>query len=587
MNHQDKLSAPLWEALYQYREQGKVSFHVPGHKDGHMYDRLVAGPLAEAMSIDATEITGLDDLHHPEGVIDEAQKLAARFFGAEQTWFLVGGSTAGNLALILTVCRDPGDLIIVQRNVHKSVIHGLMLARARVVFIEPQIETSSQLAIIPSVESVREALLRYPEAKAVLLTHPNYYGMGTSLAEVAELCHKAGVPLLVDEAHGAHYGLNKGLPCSALKEGADGAVQSTHKMLGALTMGSMLHVQGDLLDRTLLSQRLAMLQSSSPSYLIMASLDLCRAWLEQQGQNAFKESITAVHMLQEGLKQFQYIRRLEPKKTKEIRAEVVSNQASGGNNGKRDMNNGPYTSQDPYKVVLYDVRGLWSGYKLQEKLEEQGNVPEMSDERYTVLALGPGTSQKDVAHLLGSLHNMEAEMIAEGLSRFEMVQEGQVSGSQQIQTDFKTVSEQIVLQCEVEGKPEQVILHSSGIRQQQNREPDNRSAEDGIMQKQNDSPPEAKLSTWNIFAEGTISDPVDFDLTPIRREETEWADLEDCAGKFAAEMVIPYPPGIPLLYPGEKITPALVEKLTLLRDSGARFQGAEDGALTKLRIITN
>ncbi|EES71796.1 Orn/Lys/Arg decarboxylase, major domain protein, partial [Paenibacillus sp. oral taxon 786 str. D14] len=166
--------APLVEALLQYQAKKDASFHVPGHKNGQALrsNANVMEELARVMEIDVTEITGTDDLHHPEGVIREAQRLAAAQFGAEETFFLVGGSTAGNLALILSVCTTPGDVLLVQRNVHKSVIHGLMLAGAHAVFLAPQLDAGSGLATIPSEAAVREALRRYPGAKGLLLTHP-------------------------------------------------------------------------------------------------------------------------------------------------------------------------------------------------------------------------------------------------------------------------------------------------------------------------------------------------------------------------------------------------------------------------------
>ncbi|MEC0200985.1 aminotransferase class I/II-fold pyridoxal phosphate-dependent enzyme, partial [Paenibacillus taichungensis] len=373
MEHKSN-TAPLYEALLAYRDSGQRSFHVPGHKNGQVYRRLLeqadqqqldGGAVAihrnegeakgkqssgrsvpvgedcfrqaeeerygnkihgltnhdrngtdgseadvdvvpvsaflEMMRLDVTEISGTDDLHHPEGVILEAQQLAADCFGAEESFFLVGGSTSGNLSLLLTVCNEPNSLVLVQRNVHKSIIHGLMLAGARAVFLEPWVDPTSGLAVMPSLETVQAAVQAHSEAKGVLVTLPNYYGMGTDLKPIAEVCHEAGMPLLVDEAHGAHYGQHPDLPASALSCGADGVVQSTHKMLSAFTMGAMLHVQGTRLNRSLLRQRLAMVQSSSPSYPVMASLDLARRLLHTQGANAFTAGLAAVDAFKRGL----------------------------------------------------------------------------------------------------------------------------------------------------------------------------------------------------------------------------------------------------------------------------------------------
>ncbi|MFR9711227.1 aminotransferase class I/II-fold pyridoxal phosphate-dependent enzyme [Paenibacillus sp. MB22_1] len=499
--------APLVEALLQYQAKKDASFHVPGHKNGQALrsNANVMEELARVMEIDVTEITGTDDLHHPEGVIREAQRLAAAQFGAEETFFLVGGSTAGNLALILSVCTTPGDVLLVQRNVHKSVIHGLMLAGAHAVFLAPQLDAGSGLATIPSEAAVREALRRYPGAKGLLLTHPSYYGMGAPLQPLAELCHAHGVPLLVDEAHGAHFGQHPALPESALAAGADGVVQSTHKMLTALTMGAMLHVQGGLLDRTLLRQRLAMLQSSSPSYPIMASLDLSRSLLGQQGPAFFEGGLAAAAHLRRGL-------------AKQSRFGVVAPPGASGEAAA-------YTIQDPLKLVIFDASAALSGYELQERLEAEGCVPEMSDDRFVVLALGPGTTMEDADRLLQAL-----DRIAQADSPGNAVRSGLVSPTG--------------------------------------------SAEE--------------LSTWNNSVhEGhlsEVSEPVPFSLKPLLPGESEAIPVEESLGRQAAEMIIPYPPGIPLLYPGETITEAVRQRLRMLRDSGAKCQGLADPRLQTIQV---
>ncbi|MGG1612554.1 aminotransferase class I/II-fold pyridoxal phosphate-dependent enzyme [Paenibacillus phoenicis] len=499
--------APLVEALLQYQAKKVASFHVPGHKNGQALrsNANVMEELARVMEIDVTEITGTDDLHHPEGVIREAQRLAAAQFGAEETFFLVGGSTAGNLALILSVCTTPGDVLLVQRNVHKSVIHGLMLAGAHAVFLAPQLDAGSGLATIPSEAAVREALRRYPGAKGLLLTHPSYYGMGAPLQPLAELCHAHGVPLLVDEAHGAHFGQHPALPESALAAGADGVVQSTHKMLTALTMGAMLHVQGGLLDRTLLRQRLAMLQSSSPSYPIMASLDLSRSLLGQQGPAFFEGGLAAAAHLRRGL-------------AKQSRFGVVAPPGASGEAAA-------YTIQDPLKLVIFDASAALSGYELQERLEAEGCVPEMSDDRFVVLALGPGTTMEDADRLLQAL-----DRIAQADSPGNAVRSGLVSPTG--------------------------------------------SAEE--------------LSTWNNSVhEGhlsEVSEPVPFSLKPLLPGESEAIPVEESLGRQAAEMIIPYPPGIPLLYPGETITEAVRQRLRMLRDSGAKCQGLADPRLQTIQV---
>jgi arginine decarboxylase len=506
MNNLQRGRAPIYEMLEQYRLMGNISYHVPGHKNGEAYDEVEgAGFLDEVMKYDVTEIAGTDDLHHPEGVIKEAQELAADCFGAEESFFLVGGSTAGNLALILTVCPEPGMILIVQRNVHKSVIHGLMLAGVRAVFLEPLIDPLSGLAVAPAAEAVEAALAAYPEAAAVFVTMPNYYGMGSDLAPLARICHDSGVPLLVDEAHGAHYGRHPALPAGALACGADGVVQSTHKMLTAMTMGAMLHVQGPRLDRALLRQRLAMVQSSSPSYPMMASLDLARQLLHSRGSDAFTAGLSAVNVLRRGLAKLPRYGLVQP--VEAAHHDAPPNIAAA------------YSTQDPFKVVIYDATGVLSGFELQRRLEAKGCVPEMSDDRHVVLLFSLGSKAEGAFQLLQVLREIDLEEQPNSLQTLSLSKSG-------------------------------------------------------------------NISTWNNFDFLSISEPVSFSLKPVAADEIESVDLERSVGRVAAEMVVPYPPGIPLLYPGEVITEHIHRRLTGLAKGGAKFQACADPVLQRIQIYS-
>ncbi|MGZ7445735.1 aminotransferase class I/II-fold pyridoxal phosphate-dependent enzyme [Paenibacillus sp. TH7-28] len=569
--------APLYEALMQYMKKSDVSFHVPGHKNGQALRGGMPWEqnlLSRVMEIDATEITGTDDLHHPEGVIREAQQLAAAQFGAEETFFLVGGSTAGNLALVLSVCTAPGDVLLVQRNVHKSVIHGLMLAGAHAVFLAPRLDARSGLATIPSPETVREALRRHPGAKGLLVTHPSYYGMGASLRPLAELCRAHSVPLLVDEAHGAHFGQHPALPESALAQGADGVVQSTHKMLTALTMGAMLHVQGGLLDRALLRQRLAMLQSSSPSYPIMASLDVSRSLLAAQGPALFAGGLAAAAAARRGLGQLPRFGVVKPPG------------ASGGD--------AAYTIQDPFKLVIYDATNKWSGYELQQRLETEGCVPEMSDERYVVLAFGPGTTERDAERLLQALERIAAAAeAAEGAS--EKAEEKATATAVQAATQ---VAEKRETEQDCSGAESDPFSELSTWNISPNPKPADAAkrnvearsqADAGIVVQVAGTLTDTEPADSGTDADQTgvlpgISEPVAFSLAPLSPEEIEAIPVEDSAGRQAAEMIIPYPPGIPLLYPGETVTEETKRRLLRLRQTQAKCQGAADPLLLTIQV---
>ena len=516
----NKAKVPIYEALLDYKKKKESSFHVPGHKNGQAYASFGgAGMLSDVMEIDVTEITGTDDLHHPEGVIQEAQQLAADCFGAEESYFLVGGSTVGNVALILTVCTMPGDILLVQRNVHKSVLHGLMLAGASAAFLQPQIDPISGLATAPTAVNVAATLEAYPHAKGVLLTMPNYYGMGTDITPIAETCHRYGVPLLVDEAHGAHYGQHPNLPASALSCGADGVVQSTHKMLSALTMGSMLHVQGSRLDRALLRQRLAMVQSSSPSYPVMASLDLARRQLHLGGAATFTAGLAAVSAFKRGLAELPRFGLLQPPQQPKCPAGA----AAAGHDAPPAMPMaGAYATQDPFKAVIYDGTGALGGYELQRQLEARGCIPEMSDERYVVLLFSLGSTLEDAKNLLSALQHIS-------------------------------------------------ILGVDAYDNQHN------------MHVMKDA---VEFFTWNIIQE-SVSTLVPFSLQPVSADTVESIPLAQCAGRIAAEMIIPYPPGIPMLYPGEVITAQSYERLLALEAVGAKRHAAADPDLHNIMVFKN
>ncbi|PYE43786.1 aminotransferase class I/II-fold pyridoxal phosphate-dependent enzyme [Paenibacillus barcinonensis] len=541
-----KEKAPIYEALLAYRNSKQRSFHVPGHKNGQAYHQWIrpaqkdaepkqtwtgvfteeemvpVRPYLEMMEMDVTEITGTDDLHHPEGVIKEAQELAADCFGAEESFFLVGGSTAGNLSLLLTICDEPESIVLVQRNVHKSVIHGLMLGGARAVFLEPWVDPGSGLAVMPSIETVQAAVQKYPEAKGVFVTLPNYYGMGADLTPIAELCHDAGMPLLVDEAHGAHYGQHSELPVSALSCGADGVVQSTHKMLTAFTMGAMLHIQGPRLDRSLLRQRLAMVQSSSPSYPVMASLDLSRRLLHVHGAEVFTAGLAAVKAFKRGLAELPRFQLLQPADESLQQGPLCGHEVPAAMPGSAG-----YTAQDPFKVVIYDDTGVLSGYGLQQQLEACGCVPEMSDERNVVLLFSLGSTLEDAEQLLGALRHVDESCVAE-------------------HSPTSCRSEHIVAD---NNRPKYV-------------------------------------STWNITEQNqSVSEPVVFSLQPIKETDTMEIPIEESAGCRAAEMVIPYPPGIPLLYPGEHISTKAAVRIQTLREEGARFHGISDPTARTLKVM--
>jgi arginine decarboxylase len=489
--------APLFERMIEHYGQKTVSFHVPGHKSGAGLDDSGMMFLHSAMSIDFTEIDGLDDLHHPHGVILEAQQLAADCFGAEHTFFLVNGSTVGNLAMISAVCAR-NDLVIVQRNVHKSIIHAMMLAGVRAVFITPRFDEHSGAAASVCYDDISQALDEYPQAKAVILTNPTYYGMGANLRDLAQLAHAHGKPLLVDEAHGAHYGFHPALPDSALCSGADVVVQSTHKMLTAMTMGAMLHLQGELVDREAVAQRLNMLQSSSPSYPIMASLDLCRRMMHIDGERRISQGLQAVNRFKRSMSAMSWFR---------IAGE-----------GDHDMPNDAYETKDPFKLLVKDATNTFNGFELARELKGYGCISEMADQQHVLLVFSLATSMEDADRLAGAFSHISTKFALE---------------KKEIQ---RSVSNNLFIpQTGRISPPILFDLHQRGFR-------------------------------------GTV-------------ENVRPAPLNEAVNAYAAEMVIPYPPGIPILYSGEIITPLTAEYLMQMADMGAKFHGVKDPELKTIQIF--
>ncbi|MRX72931.1 aminotransferase class I/II-fold pyridoxal phosphate-dependent enzyme [Bacillus lacus] len=346
------MKTPIYTSLVEHAKKGIVSLHVPGHHQGIVFPADAFVTFKDILKIDVTELSGLDDLHEPEGIIQEAQQLASEFFGVQQTYFLVNGSTVGNIAGILSLSQA-GEQVLVQRNCHKSILNGLELAGAQPIFLEPCLDEELKVASHVPLTTIEKALEQYPEAKALILTNPTYYGTSADLTAVVEAAHKKEIPVLVDEAHGAHFAVGAPFPRSAVESGADIVVQSAHKTLPAMTMGSYLHYNSVLADQNKLTRTLAMLQSSSPSYPIMASLDIARAYLqelrnEDRGR-AIEDAVKAFH---------EELNRIPGIKT------VISN--------NKEM------SHDPLKVSVQSTEGL-TGYELQALFEQAGIYGELSD----------------------------------------------------------------------------------------------------------------------------------------------------------------------------------------------------------------
>lgn len=295
----------LYEKLTQYSESDYYGFHMPGHKRN---TKLFGNGIP--YGIDITEIEGFDDLHHAEDLIKNAEERAARLYHADETHFLVNGSTSGILSAILGV-TDRGDKILVARNCHKSVYNAMYMNELTPVYVYPEYKKELQINGEVSCESIEQALEECPDAKAVMIVSPTYDGVVSDVEKIAEAVHKRGIPLIVDEAHGAHFGFHSYFPSNSNEKGADIVIHSVHKTLPALTQTALIHLNGKLIDRERVRNYLHILQSSSPSYVLMASIDQCMTLLEEQRESLFESYVHRIEDLRKELRQLKNLEILE------------------------------------------------------------------------------------------------------------------------------------------------------------------------------------------------------------------------------------------------------------------------------------
>lgn len=471
-----KKNKPLVEALEYFIRKEPVSLHVPGHKHG-----LISGlpqSIRQALTYDVTELTGLDDYHHPEEAIADAEKLLAEAYNSDRSFFLVNGSTVGNLAMIYAVC-NAGDTIIVQRNAHKSIFHAIELVGASAVFVTPEWDEHTSTPGSVATNTLMDALHRFPEAKAVVFTYPTYYGVTSKqLEEQILYCHQKRIPVLIDEAHGAHFNASKNLPKSALELGADIAVQSAHKTLPAMTMASFLHVKSDIISADQVNGYLRMLQSSSPSYLLMASLDDARHYVANYLESDY-------HLFEE--KRTSFINALKRIPSLQI-----------------------VEADDPLKLLLRAEN--YSGYELKEALEQEGVFVELADTEQVLLVL-------------------------------PLLKQGIVYPFTNITSKIKEALKRLTIQPKIKRKQNTIQLDIEKV----------------------------------TMLEMPIKD--------VQAAEKEWISYTKAIGRIAAEMIIPYPPGIPLFLKGEKITVAKLAYLAELQSFGADFQGHHQLGENRICVI--
>jgi arginine/lysine/ornithine decarboxylase len=476
-------SRPLFDALVQYSKSNVTPFDVPGHKMGigiHKDFKEYVGD--NIFKMDINSLKEMDNLSNPEGVIKEAEELAADLFDSDNAFFLVNGSTSGVQNMILSAV-GPNDKILVPRNIHKSAINALVISGAIPIYIYPEIAKDISISYGISVEETKRMIDLNKDAKAILLLNPTYYGFSNDLKEIIEYAHKYDMIVLVDESHGTHFYLHDEFPPSSMSLGADMATISVHKTGGSLTQSSILLHNDGRIKKSKVRSVINLFQTSSASYLLMASIDIARHNLATNPtliQNVLDLSYYAQ-------KEVSKIERL-----KVMKSSTVSSKE--------------HFDHDPSKLLI-DVRGLGkSGFEIYTILKEEYNIQLEFGETYCILAIiSVGDTKQSVDILINALRDISF--------RFKELEP--------MKSNYKFVT-----------FPEVVK-----------------------------TPHEAFFS------------------------ETEYLSIHDSVNKIAADQIMIYPPGIPLLNPGERVTKQIVDEYLRLINDGNRVIGSIKNGTIKIKVI--
>ncbi|MCR4586894.1 MAG: aminotransferase class I/II-fold pyridoxal phosphate-dependent enzyme [Lachnospiraceae bacterium] len=465
----------LVDMLREYATSKAYPFHMPGHKRNTDVEEL--SDFAAAFSLDITEIDGFDELYHPEGILKKAQENAAAFYGAKQSFFCVNGST-GALHTALAAAWDGRKPLLIARNCHKAVFNGICIQAKdtiQVDYLIPEWIEDAGIQGCISPEEVEDKLKRKSYG-AVVLTSPTYDGILSDIREIATIVHKYEIPLIVDEAHGAYFGIGKDIPESAVSCGADLVIQSMHKTLPALTQTALLHVNGERIDPERVREKLEMYQTSSPSYLFMANMDACIQYVRENGRQLAENYVRMEQYVKDEAKKLQNIR----------------------------------VFTEPGKILLSvkgtDKNGSWLQEQLVKKYDLQ---PEMASETYVLM-------------MLTVMDRMEGiERLMQALSELDAICRKEITDPEESQPLYRTQADL----------------------------------------------PKVKMS-----------------MADAMEQEAEALHLEEGEGQTAARFVYLYPPGAPILVPGEVISKKEIHLLQRAVLKGLHVQGLEEEN-KKIRVV--
>lgn len=481
MNTEMQKRAPLCEALEKFKKKRVVPFDVPGHKRGRGNPELTQLLGQQCVGIDVNSMKPLDNLCNPVSVIAEAEELMADAFGAAHAFLMVGGTTSAVQAMVLSVCKA-GEKIIVPRNVHKSVINALIICGAIPVYVKLKIHSVIGVALGMEVEALREAIRENPDAKAVLINNPTYYGICSDLKALTALAHEHGLKVLCDEAHGTQLYFAEGLPVAGMKAGVDMAAISMHKSGGSLTQSSVL-LLGENADPAYVRQIINLVQTTSASYLLLASLDLSRRNLALRGRESFAKVI----------EMSEYAR-------KEIN-EIGDYYAYG-----RELIDGSSVYDfDVTKLCIFTKPIGLTGIEVYDLLRDEYDIQMEFGDIGTIMAyISIGDRMQDIERLVGAL---------------------------------------------------------SDIRRLYKKDKEELSYVDSVIPK-------------------VICSPQESFYAP-----KESLPIQETAGRVCGESVMCYPPGIPILSPGEKITEEIIGHILYAREKGCSLQGMADPTADHLQVL--
>lgn len=457
----------LFNQLKVYGESEIYPFHMPGHKR-----RMAPAEVNGIYGMDITEIDGFDNLHEAEGILKEAQAYAARVYHSEETAFLINGSTAGILAAIAGTCED-GGTIMAARNCHKAVYHAIELHHLHPIYVYPHMNTKYGIneGIYP--QDVEKMWITQKKIQAIVITSPTYDGVVSDIRSICRWAHKKNIPVIVDEAHGAHFNFSDYFPDSAVACGADIVIQSTHKTLPAMTQTAIIHLNGPLIDRERIRRMLTVYQTSSPSYILMGSIDGCMHMLAESGDILYKKYTENLQKLRENLHTCAHIKLVEYEDLDPLYA----------------------YDYDRSKLVLSVRNTNLTGQQLYDRLLHQyGLQMEMAASDYVLAMTSVGDSPDGYERLEKALKAIDREMF--------------------------------FVEYKVKGLPERLPV---------------------------------ALPVLSVYEAG--------------RMKRKSVPLSQTKGHLAAEYVYVYPPGIPMMTPGESITQAVLDMIEIWLDSGLHVSG--------------